>query len=238
MSEPVASDLQSRRMLPSRRDLLLGGAAAGAAAAGYVYMPHRQMKLIGDGALDRIIPKTIGDWRYETTSGLILPPADQLARLLYSQQVSRTYSAPDHPNVMLLMAYGSSQGGMLQIHRPEICYPAAGFRLSNTQPTSIPIGGGLFVPSRTFTAESDSRIEHVLYWTRIGDLLPVSWAGQRLAVVRANLHGDVPDGLLARVSMIAQDGVDALAILKNFVATMLQQMPPARRRMLIAGAAT
>jgi EpsI family protein len=156
-----------------------------------------------------------------------------LARLLYDQQLTRSYSSPDQLPVMLLMAYGSSQGGMLQIHRPEICYPASGFRLSETRLTGVPLANGREVASRTFTAQSDTRTEQVLYWTRIGDMVPTSWSGQRIAVIRSNLRGAIPDGLLVRLSTISGDAAQAQATLKAFAAAMLNAMPITTRRMLI-----
>jgi len=223
--------------LPSRRDLLVGGAALAAAGTAYARMPRRPVMLIGHDQLDKIVPLRIGQWSYETTSGLVLPPPDQLARLLYDQQVTRSYSAPDELPVMLLLAYGSSQGGMLQIHRPEICYPASGFRLTETRITAIPLRNGHNIPSRSFSASSDTRVEQVLYWTRIGDMMPTSWSGQRIAVIRSNLAGSIPDGLLVRLSTVANDPTQAQATLKRFAAAMLNEMPVRAQRMLIGPSA-
>ncbi|MBW8744265.1 MAG: EpsI family protein [Sphingomonas sp.] len=196
-------------------------------------MPRDPLMLIGKDELDKIIPLKIGDWAYETASGLVLPPPDQLARLLYEQQVARSYTSPDDLPVMLLLAYGSSQSGMLQIHRPEICYPASGFRLTETQITSIPLSANRAIASRSFTANSDTRVEQVLYWTRIGELVPTSWVGQRLAVVRSNLQGQIPDGLLVRISTVSDDAGQAQATLKRFARALIEGLPLARQRMLI-----
>lgn len=219
--------------LPSRRDLLIGGATLAAAGTAFARMPHDPLMLIGKDQLDKIVPLKIGDWTFDTTSGLVLPPPDQLARLLYDQQVARSYTSPDQLPVMLLLAYGSSQSGMLQIHRPEICYPASGFKLTETEVTSVPLPAGKMLPSRSFTANSDTRVEQVLYWTRIGELVPTGWWGQRLAVVRSNLHGKIPDGLLVRLSTVSNDADQAQATLKKFARAMLEEMPLATRRMLI-----
>jgi EpsI family protein len=218
---------------PSRRDLLVGGAALVAAGTAYARMPRDPIMMIGKDQLDKLVPLKIGNWSYETASGLVLPPPDQLARLLYDQQVTRAYSSPDQLPVMLLMAYGSSQGGMLQIHRPEICYPASGFHLAETRITAISLPGGRPVPARSFTASSDTRTEQVLYWTRIGHMVPTSWAGQRMAVIRSNLAGRIPDGLLVRVSAVSNDPERAEATLTKFAAEMLSAMPAAARHMLI-----
>ena len=228
---------ETPKLTPNRRDLLVGGAALLAAGTAYARMPRRPLMLIGKDQLDKIIPLRVGDWSYETTSGLVLPPPDQLARLLYNQQVTRSYTAPDQLPVMLLLAYGSSQGGMLQIHRPEICYPASGFHLTETRVTSIPLSDGHSIASRSFSANSDTRVEQVLYWTRIGHMVPTSWSGQRVAVIRANLAGMIPDGLLVRLSTVSADPAQAQATLKRFAATMLSEMPVAARKMLIGPAA-
>ena len=228
---------ETPKLTPNRRDLLVGGAALLAAGTAYARMPRRPLMLIGKDQLDKIIPLRVGGWSYETTSGLVLPPPDQLARLLYNQQVTRSYTAPDQLPVMLLLAYGSSQGGMLQIHRPEICYPASGFHLTETRVTSIPLSDGHSIASRSFSANSDTRVEQVLYWTRIGHMVPTSWSGQRVAVIQANLAGMIPDGLLVRLSTVSADPAQAQATLKRFAATMLSEMPVPARKMLIGPAA-
>jgi len=223
-------------LIPSRRDLLFGGAALLAAGTAYARMPRKRLMVIGENQLDKIVPLRIGAWDYVEASGLVLPPPDQLAHLLYDQQVARTYTADNQLPIMLLMAYGSSQSGMLQIHRPEICYPASGFRLTATHATRIGLGDGHAIPARQFIAHSDTRTEHVLYWTRIGELLPVSWTQQRLAVIRNNLEGYVPDGLLVRVSTISENVAQAQDALETFTRTMLAGLSLNRRRMLIGRA--
>ena len=105
-------------------------------------MPRQRLASIPKGRLEALAPDHVGEWRYETASGIVLPPPDELARLLYDQQVTRGYVSEKQQPVMLVMAYGSSQGGMLQVHRPEICYPASGFRLTDTKLETLPVDGG------------------------------------------------------------------------------------------------
>jgi len=220
---------------PSRREWLLGGALALTAGVAYARMPREKLRLIGKGALDRAVPRTVGGWQFREASGLVLPPPDQLAQLIYDEQLTRTYDSDVDLPVMLLIAYGSSQSGMLQIHRPETCYPASGFRLTDTVETTMPLDRGHGIPVRRFSATSDTRVEQVLYWTRIGRELPVSWAEQRLAVVRSNLRGYVPDGLLVRLSTATSDTNGGQRTLQRFAAALLGAMGPARQ-MLVADA--
>ncbi|MDO6413534.1 EpsI family protein [Sphingomonas sp. BIUV-7] len=218
---------------PSRRDLLIGGACLITAGGAFAQMPRHRLASIPKGRLEALAPDRIGDWRYETTSGIVLPPPDELARLLYDQQVTRAYVSERHPPVMLVMAYGSSQGGMLQVHRPEICYPASGFRLTGTVTGELPIGGGRVIPVRSFTATGDTRVEQVMYWTRIADALPTSWTSQRIAIMESNLKGAVPDGLLVRLSTVGEAQDAARRTLETFAQAMLTIVGPAGRRQLL-----
>jgi len=228
----------TRPELPSRRDLLLGGACLAVAGVTYARMPRQRLASIPKGRLEALAPDHVGEWRYETASGIVLPPPDELARLLYDQQVTRGYVSEKQQPVMLVMAYGSSQGGMLQVHRPEICYPASGFRLTDTKLETLPVGDGHSIPVRSFTATSDTRVEQVMYWTRIGDSLPTSWTSQRIAIMRSNLAGAVPDGLLVRLSTLGQNGAAARVTLERFAHELLATIgAPGRRQLLGASAA-
>lgn len=223
----------SRSFLPSRRDLLFGGLMLGAAGVVYARTPRRAEMAIGPGELEKIIPLTIGSWRYETSSGLVLPPPDQLADQLYSQQLTRVYVSDQQVPVMLLIAYGDSQNGMLQVHRPEVCYPAGGYTLSKTRVFDLPLDRGLAIPVKRFSATSQARTEQLLYWTRIGGAMPVSWAAQRLAVVEANLQGVIPDGILVRVSTIAPTPKGADEALELFAREMVRAAGPRGERLLV-----
>lgn len=221
----------------SRRDLLVGGACLAVAGAAYARMPRRRLASIPKDHLTALAPDRIADWHYETASGIVLPPPDELARLLYDQQVTRAYTSDKHPSVMLVMAYGSSQGGMLQVHRPEICYPASGFRLTETLTEALPVGNGHTIPVRAFTATSDTRVEQVMYWTRIGDALPTSWTSQRVAIMESNLLGAVPDGLLVRLSTVGEDVTVSRTVLAEFARAMLATVGPTGRRQLLGASA-
>ena len=58
-------------------------------------------------------PERIGAWAFETTSGLVVPPADALADRLYDEVMTRVYVGENLPSVMFLIAYSSSQTGLL-----------------------------------------------------------------------------------------------------------------------------
>lgn len=221
---------------PSRRDLIIGGAMLATGAVTFARLPRTRIATIGAHQLEKLVPLQFGKWRFETSSGLVQPPPDALNALLYDQQIARVYVTEDAAPVMLSMAYGSSQGGMLQVHRPEVCYPASGFRLTKTSLHPIARPGAPAIPARSFTAASDTRVEQVLYWTRIADMLPTGWTIQRIDIMRSNLAGMVPDGLLVRFSTITPDVATAYATLEGFARDLLAAIGPAGRRKVLGAA--
>ena len=217
---------------PGRRDVLLGGALLGAAVAAHAMRPRTPIDLLGSAQLDRIVPYRIGGWRFHSRSGLVVPPADQLAGALYAQVLTRLYISDNLPSIMLLIAQSPAQDGVLQMHRPEYCYPAGGFSLSGRHRQLVEMTTGQIVPSTVFTASSPQRTEQLLYWTRVGRGLPTSWMEQRLAVAKANVMGYIPDGVLVRASTISTDPA-ALDIVIGFVRELVGTMGPRSRQVLV-----
>jgi len=72
------------------------------------------------------------------------------------------------------------------------------------------------VSARFLTAIAGERVEQVLYWTRIGAQFPTGPWAQRLAVMRSDVAGVVPDGALVRLSMVGVAPPVALALLRRF----------------------
>lgn len=217
-----------------RRGALIGLLAAGTVAASELYVPRRGARQLNDRELDTIVPERIADWRFSTASGLILPPQDQLSRALYEQLLTRVYvTEAAKPSVMLAIAYSSVQEGRLQVHRPDVCYPAAGFTIASNELVRVDVGPGLSIPARFLVADRGSRRECVLYWTRIGPSLATGWSQQRWIMATANLQGYIADGLLARLSVISSDISGARQELELFLRAMLLKTDPAGQQLLI-----
>jgi EpsI family protein len=133
---------------------------------------------------------------------------------------------------MLLVAQSSGQTGILQVHRPETCYPASGYQLSPVTPRLVPTSPAP-LPTNSLTATADGVPEHILYWTRVGYSLPMSWRDQRLAVALQNLRGLIPDAVLIRVSTRRNDAAGAYAALDEFVQSMLEAVPANLRQVFV-----
>ncbi len=216
-----------------RRKLMLGLLFCSAAGLAAWRQPDKHLDYLGNGKLDDVVPKTIGPWKFIAASGLVVPPNDQLSKALYSNLMTRQYSDGQNPPVMLLIAQSGSQTGVLQIHRPEVCYTAGGYHISPVTPEPIQVGSTV-VPANKMDASADGLTEHVIYWTRVGNRMPASWRQQRIAVAEQNLRGIIPDAILVRVSTVSNDAEGARATLQAFVRAMIAAVPASRRPVLIA----
>ncbi len=87
-----------------------------------------------------------------------------------------------------------------------------------------------------FSAQSVERTEQLIYWTRIAREFPESWLDQRLTVIRSNLAGRIPDGVLVRISTISTDGPRAVAAMTAFARTLVGASEARGRALLIEGA--
>lgn len=229
----MSEDMDRNARMMTRRKFGLGLAFASVAGVAAARLPNKNLDYLGKRKLENVIPDKIGRWDYVSSSGLVVPPEDQMIRALYSQLVTRVYSDGSGPPIMLLVAQSATQTGILQIHRPEICYTAGGYQLSAIEPhvVSLPWGG---LPTLSMSATSDSRTEQLVYWTRIGDHLPTSWREQRMAVAMDNLRQIIPDAIMVRVSTFGNDKARALASVDEFIVALMNSVSPQVRRVFIA----
>jgi len=217
----------------SRREVVAGLALLGAGGLAAMRRPERRLNSLANHKLEDIIPKRIGAWQFVTTSGLVVPPEDQLALTLYSQTLTRVYS-DGHSPIWLLIAYSADQTGFLQVHRPEFCYSAAGYTLSDFAPHRIEIGPAKILTTNSLTAVRDNSVERLIYWTRIGRRIPQTWTQQKLTVAEDNLRGFVPDAALVRISTAGMDEAAAMQILDQFVKAMVASVPEPLRGAFVA----
>ena len=171
----------------SRREVVAGLAMLSAAGIAAARKPDIPINYIGQHKLDQIVPEQIGRWKFVTSSGLVTAPPDQLQQAVYSQLLTRVYSDGDMP-IFMLLAYSANQTGFLQVHRPEFCYTAAGYRLSDFAKHEIQLDPSKQIATNSLTAVREDMNEKMVYWTRIGNDVPLSWTQQKLAVAKDNLE--------------------------------------------------
>jgi EpsI family protein len=218
--------------LISRRHVLIGGAMAASSALAFARQPQSYSPVVRKELFEKWIPKKFGEWSLIGSSGVVLPPPDALSDRLYDNLITRVYERADAPPVMLLLAYNNLQDGIVQVHRPEVCYPVGGYELSATREVPILVRGRE-IPANLFTAKGPDRIEQVLYFTRLGNAYPRSWGEQRWSVIQANLGGRIPDGLMLRVSMLGGDQALALPLLSGFTSNFIAASPSGLRNLIL-----
>lgn len=177
--------------------------------------------------LERQVPMALGDWRVDPTIVPVLPSPDVQAKLdqLYSQVLARTYVNSTGDRVMLSIAYGSDQASeATQVHRPEFCYTAQGFKVSTLGETIISVGTHL-VPVRRIVGTLHSRVEPITYWVTLDEVATLPGVRRKLMQIRAGLNGRIPDGMLVRASSINPDPAQAYAVQDAFLKELHENLP-------------
>ena len=228
----MSNEVVSPGHMLTRRKFALGVAFASVAGVAAARQPTKNVDYLGKNKLDKVLPEKLGKWTFVSTSGLVVPPEDQLARALYSQLLTRVYADETGEPIMLLVAQSATQSGILQIHRPEFCYTAGGYDLSPSEPHNVALQGAT-LPALSISATRDARTEQIVYWTRIGNHMPMSWPQQRLAVAMDNLRGFIPDAVMVRVSTYGNDREAALAKVDDFIRTLMASVAPNIRRVFV-----
>lgn len=219
-----------------RRDLILGGACVAASGVAVALKPRRKVTLMAEGKkLSEILPRKFGEWESRDVSDLYAAETpDSLLAQLYGQTVGRIFThRTTSVQIMMLAAHGDSQSNELQLHRPEVCYPAFGFALLESQPVQLPLAQKVTLPGRRMIAESSQQKQAVIYWTRLGETFPVTVAEQRFARLNSALHRYIPDGLLARFSIAGVDMEASFANMRAFISELVMQVAPADRGVLV-----
>jgi EpsI family protein len=215
----------------TRRTFVVGTALTLAGAGAYVAQPRRAENRLSNVKLESVIPPELGSWRVVDNSGVIVARQDEPIDG-YDQVLSRKYFAEGLPDVMLLIAYGSTQGGSLRLHRPETCYPGQGFKLSDFVEVTLELGVSTKIPARSFTASRDDREERLTYWTRISDSFPRTIAQEYRAILGSVAKRVIPDGVLVRISAIGADTSASNHAIAAFFSALIHHAVGARPLLL------
>jgi EpsI family protein len=214
--------------MTTRRDFMVGAACFLGAGLALALKPRRFVSLMPAGKkLNDILPRGFAGWTSQDVSDLVAPETpDSLAARLYGETVGRIYTNRSAgEQIMMLMAHGDVQSNELQLHRPEVCYPAFGFTLSESAPIEIALAPSVLLPGRRLVANSSERQETVAYWTRLGEYFPTDVQEQRLERLETAMHHYIPDGLLARFSVVGPDAQAAVATMVRFIPLLIAHVP-------------
>jgi EpsI family protein len=215
--------------------ILASIAILGSAVLAEVLTPRELMaRTSASMSLERVIPKQFGTWTLVPEISPVTPadpegyvePDPNSARI-YSQEVGRGYTDGHGNVVMLLVAYGPVQNYRLKAHRPEMCYTAAGFRISDKTGAAISYRDGTAPIKMTrLIAERESRFEPVSYWMRVGNDIANGVVDRQLIRLKYGLRGIIPDGALVRISTIGLPREASFKLQDQFIRDLLAAIPP------------
>ena len=221
----------------TRRAAIAAVLMAAAAVSGQAMVPTKRMALLrGPFKLADLVPTTFGDWQVDNRSvgGIVDPQTEALLDKLYSQMLDRVYVDNSGNRIMLSIAYGADQADDdVQLHYPEVCYPAQGFKVTNNRVDQLSLPEGLLRVRRLNTQFSDSRYEPVTYWTIVGDQQSLSGWDRKISEIRHGLRGEIVDGLLFRVSSIDRNFEEGFKVQNGFIRDIVRALAPAARKQLV-----
>ncbi len=229
-----------REVVPVNRvQLLLASAAILLAAILAVALAPRASiaPATAPGDLGELIPMHFGQWTFDPGIVLVTPSPEKRdgdlatpGKLfgIYSQVLGRGYRSANGDVVMLMIAYGPAQGGQLQAHRPELCYVASGFRITDKTDAAIGYRDGTSpIPITRLTAVKGARLEPVSYWMRVGDTLTHGIVDRQIVRFKFGLRGIIPDGALIRTSTVGLAPDASFRLQDRFIRDLLAAVPAA-----------
>lgn len=207
------------------------------AAAGLAIAMKPTIKTADQGPkvnLEAMIPVQFGDWKIDPTIVQIQPSPDvqQSLDAIYDQILSRTYVDSKGDRMMLTITYGGAQTDQLKAHRQEVCYSAQGFQIKQLMSQAVKIGQST-IPITRMLAVQGSRSEPVTYWFTMGDRVVLSSFERLIVQLKYGLTGEIPDGMLVRVSNLSTDPAHAYEAHIAFVRDLISHMRERDARRLV-----
>lgn len=206
-----------------------------ASLVAWYFVPRNYLADKGNSfELKTVIPEKFGEWQAlnQNSNQIINPQIQEKLDSLYSQILTRTYINRNGNRVMLSIAYGRDQRSYMAVHYPEVCYPAQGFSLKSNQIAKISVNGSPFSVRQLETQLGNQRYEPVTYWTTIGEFRSLGGFKKRLLELQYGFSGDIPDGILFRVSTIGQDTPTQFAIQEEFLSSLINAVETDKRAVL------
>jgi EpsI family protein len=188
--------------------------------------------------LDKAIPRQFAGWTLVPNLSPVTPAdpegfvdPDAHSNRIYAQEVGRGYVDPSGNIVMLLVAYGPVQNFRLKAHRPEICYTAAGFRVSEKHFSELTYNDGdLPLKLARLTAQRESRFEPITYWMRVGNDITTGVVDRQIIRIKYGLRGLIPDGALVRISTVGLSEEASYKVQDQFIRDLLAAIAPQDRK--------
>jgi EpsI family protein len=174
------------------------------------------------------IPVKFADWQEDTSITPVLPNPQVQASLdvLYSSTLARTYRNSIGQRIMLSVAYGSDQSSeATAVHRPEFCYSAQGFKVTNLGFSNVPVGQRN-IKIQHLLGVLGQRYEPISYWITMDETATLPGLSRKLTQIRYGLQNKIPDGMLFRLSTVGMKQDESFALQQRFLSDLAANMEP------------
>lgn len=129
------------------------------------------------------LPKTIGAWK-----GRDLPIEKSIRDIMNADKLlSRVYVGPNPDYPVTIWIVYRKFGRREFAHRPEMCYPAAGWEITRKRYITLPYGGRE-VQAVEVVATRELDTEVIVYWFASGDRTEANFAKQQIIMALDRLR--------------------------------------------------
>ncbi len=180
-------------------------------------------------SLEGLLPDRVDEWNLDGDGASFVRAVERGRQTaLYDQVLERTFQSSGGQRIMLSLAYLGAQSSDIQLHRPEVCYRAGGFRIGELRHSQLRIEDRSLSVTR-LVAEMPGRREPITYWTVVdgvpsGTVVPPWWVRLQRALQRRDTQG-----VLVRVSSIDPMPERAFGVHELFVRDLVRAMAPVSR---------
>ncbi|MFT3953837.1 MAG: EpsI family protein [Piscinibacter sp.] len=188
--------------------------------------------------LDHVLPDRFAGWTLDPEAAVYVRAADARGRQVgyFDQVLERSFIGAAGERIMLSVAYLGSQSSDMQLHRPEVCYRAAGFRIEDLATGAIELDGRS-MPITRLLARMPGRPEPITYWSVVGGEATASQSQGLSDRLRRAWRRIGRDGVLVRISSIDDEPARAYRLHERFAADMARTIAPADRELLLGSRA-
>ena len=218
----------------SKKAFMIGVSMIFAAILAFWMKPTQ--KLLSDKEiinLETMIPRQFNNWKVDESIApqLITPDLQAALHRIYNETLTRTYVNGQGERIMLSIAYGGNQSDNLSVHLPEGCYQGQGFNISDKAKGVIATNFGN-IPVTRLVASKELRNEPITYWIVIGEKTTRDDWEMKKAKLLYTLKGQVPNGMLVRISSISAVAENGFKLQEKFAEALLETLPSDQRKLL------
>jgi EpsI family protein len=217
---------------PIRAGILIGVLMGTASLLAYSARPTRLLADVSPrAALAEELPREFTRWRkLQERVAMVADPTQQaVLDYLYSETLSANYVDDNGRLAMLSIAYGKDQSDGHDVHKPDLCYPAQGFRVIEQRDLLVPLDQRRGIVVRYMATQKGERVEPLIFWTTVGDFLYRNKLEKKLVGIRYSAANLIPDGMVLRVSTLEQNPAVAVHVLIDFVTDWYGSLPERQR---------